>query len=168
MTAFMTISRGAGFLEPRPEEPPLLAPPDEPPLRELPDDRPLLEPPEELFELLPLREEAARERPEPEEPFLELPFDFASATFIHLVVACVVGMCLELGFLGGALARHGKPVEEVALYPLPLLVPDRSAHVVHLELQELALDVVLVVELAVGLVRDLLGHPRRASHGSQR
>src|SRR3954466_1241246 len=71
--------------------------------------------------------------------------DFDSATVDHLVV----------GFLGAG-PRHGQPVEQVALPPLALLGTDHAVLLVDLELNELALDVVLVVELAVRLVGDLL------------
>src|SRR3954468_836509 len=83
-------------------------------------------------------------------------FDFDSATVDHLVV----------GFLGAG-ARHRQALEQVAFHPLPLLGPDDAVLLVDLELHELALDVVLVVELAVGFVGDLLGHPGRAAHRRQ-
>src|SRR4051812_30690355 len=83
-------------------------------------------------------------------------FDFDSAPVDHLVV----------GFLGAG-ARHGQPVEEVALHALALLGPDDAVLLVDLELDELALDVVLVVELAVGLLGHLLGPPGRAAHGGE-
>src|SRR3954447_15232287 len=84
-------------------------------------------------------------------------FDFDSATVDHLVV----------GFLG-ACPRHRQPVEQVALHTLALLGPDDAVLLVDLELDELALDVVLVVELAVRLLGDLLGHPGGAAHRRQR
>src|SRR3954470_13585164 len=84
-------------------------------------------------------------------------FDLDSATVDHLVV----------GFLG-ARPRDGQPVEQVALHPLPLLRPDHAVLLIDLELHELALDVVLVVELTIGLLADLLRHPCGAAHRRQR
>src|SRR4051812_43894190 len=83
-------------------------------------------------------------------------FDFDSAPVDHLVV----------GFLGAG-PRHRQPVEQVALHPLALLGPDDAVLLVDLELDELALDVVLVVELAVRLLCDLLGHPGGAADRRQ-
>src|SRR3954463_12849326 len=82
--------------------------------------------------------------------------DFDSATVDPLVVGVL-----------GAGPRHLKPVEQVALHPLALLGPDDAVLLVDLELDELALDVVLVVELAVGLLGPLLGPPRGAAYGGE-
>jgi hypothetical protein len=155
-------------LLPPPEEPLdelLLLEPDE--LFELLDELRLLDPEELFFELLedPFELDEPLER---DELRLRLLFDFVSATFMHLVFAGIVREQVHLVLLRAALPRHRQAVEELSLEPVALLVGNRAVGVVELDLQQLALDVVLVVEAPVGLVGDLLGNPGRAADWGKR
>jgi hypothetical protein len=71
-------------------------------------------------------------------------------------------------FLTLALAGDLEALEQGVLLAGSLLVADLPLVVVDLELEHLAADLVLVVELAVSLVGDLLRDPRRPPHRSER
>jgi hypothetical protein len=135
-------------------------------------ERPLLRPLEELLDLLdpldpldlldPPEEELLRDeldeplrdepddlrRDEPDDFFLRPFFDFDSATIDHLAVlslgslqGCVQLLCLS----AGARACNLEPLEQLALLVAPFLLADPSLLLVQLELDEFALDPVLVV-----------------------
>src|SRR5947209_1196067 len=75
---------------------------------------------------------------------------------------------LPPGKFGLARAGNREPLEQIALARLALLVVEQPVIGGDLELDHLRADAVLVVELALGLVCDLLGHPSRPAHGRER
>src|SRR5690349_1420229 len=110
------------------------------PLERRPEEEPddlLEDEPDDLFE------------DDPDDRLL-VPFAFESATLDHLVVVEFVPGEASLGLLGGALARDREALEQVALPMFLLRLGDQSVLPLELELHELALDVVLVVELPIG------------------
>src|SRR5437588_12162857 len=68
---------------------------------------------------------------------------------------------------GAAGLADSQPLHQTVLSPLPLVLLDRAVVVFELELQQLAADPALVVELVLCLLRELLGHPRDAANGRQ-
>jgi hypothetical protein len=157
---------------------------EDPPLEVLFDEL-RFEPPDELDELLlepELRFEPLDELLlEPElrfepldelEPLLELEllfpdFVFDSAILGHLRLFRVGGWKRGRAFRGPR-PCNSKAVEEVPFHSLALLGPDQAVLMVELKLQELALDVVLVVQAPICLLGELIGYPCGSSHGGER
>src|SRR4051812_16871378 len=75
---------------------------------------------------------------------------------------------LELPLLAPARVHDGEALHQALLLVGALLVGQLAALGAHVELGELAADAALVVELAVGLLRDLLADPGHALHGRER
>src|SRR5436190_109446 len=128
------------------------------------------------FRPRPLERPPRGERP-PRDPLLEdeepderlpVPFAFESATLDHLVVVEFMPGEGRLRLRRGPLPRDGQALEQLALPVLLLLLGDQPVLPLELELHQLPLDVLLVVELPVGFLGDLLGHPRSSAHGRQR
>src|SRR3954452_12443368 len=73
-------------------------------------------------------------------------------------------------FLGLAPAGAGdvQALEQVVLLVRPLLLGHLAVLDGHLQRGQLAEDPILVIELPIGLLGDLVGHPGRAPHRGQR
>jgi hypothetical protein len=114
--------------------------------------------------LLLLAEEALDEplferEEDPPDDFLPLLLDLDSATANHLVVVWVIHVRKGHGFVGRTLPGDRQPLQQFAFRALTLVLADRSVLVIDLELHELTLDVVFVVQPAVGFLGELLRHP---------
>src|ERR1700757_2387858 len=117
--------------------------------------------------VMPLRFPRRARLRSPSASSLRLPFGL-----LPLVRRCCSAM---FGILPGvdrhllaALLRDRQPLQQLVLAPPPFLIADESVLGFHLQLQQLAADPVLVVELSLNLIGDLLGDPGDAADGSQR
>jgi hypothetical protein len=111
-----------------------------------------------------------RLRDEPDDRFLRPFFDFDSATVDHLAVLSLGSLegRVQLPALGGGpLTRDLEPFEQLAFLPVPFLLAELPLLFVQLELEQLALDPVLVVQLPVRLLGELLGNPGGPAHRRQ-